>query len=136
MSKKTSNKRNLALGGLVLAGVSYVAGLLTAPKSGKETRKDIKNTAAKAKLEAEKKLKHAHSELNSTIDNATKKASTAKDGADKELKKALAQADIVRQKTREILSAVHEGEAQNKDLEKALNDVKNSIKHIKSFLKS
>ena len=49
--------------GAVVAGVAgYVAGILTAPKSGKETREDIKHAATKAKTEAEKKLKELHSD--------------------------------------------------------------------------
>lgn len=134
MTKKSHGNRNLAIGGLILAGASYVAGVLTAPKSGKETRKDIKKAAIKAKMEAEKKLKKAHSELSDLVDEAKKSAEKATKGADAELKKAITQAEKVRQKSREILSAVHEGEAQNKDLENALQDVKQAAKHLKTFL--
>ena len=128
-----SKKRNLAIGGVVLAGISYVAGVLTAPKSGKETRKDLKRAALKAKSEAEKKLKKAHSELNTTIDEVGKKAEVLKGKANDELKAALAVAKKVNQKTREILSAVHEGEAHDQDLEKAFKEVKKAVKHLKSF---
>ena len=135
MAKKDHTGRNLALGGLVLAAVSYVVGLLTAPKSGKETRGDIRKAALKAKTEAEKKLKQAHTDLNEAIESLEAKAKKSKDGADAEVKKVLKQADTVRQKTREILSAVHEGEAQDKDLDKALTDVKKALAHVKSYIK-
>jgi len=46
MSKDTGKK--VALGALIAASVGYVAGVLTAPKSGKETRQDIKNTGRKS----------------------------------------------------------------------------------------
>ena len=135
MAKKSHNTGKLALGGLILASISYVAGILTAPKSGKQTRKDIKDAAVKARMEAEKKLKKAHSELNDLVDEAKSKGTKAKKDADTELKKAITQAEKVKQKSREILSAVHEGEAQNKDLDMALQDVKQAAKHLKTFLK-
>lgn len=43
-----------ALGTAVAAGIGYVAGILTAPKSGKETRQNIQDQAIKAKKESEK----------------------------------------------------------------------------------
>lgn len=133
MVKKNHKGRNLAFGGLILAAVSYLVGLLTAPKSGKETRTDIRKAALKAKTEAEKNLKKAHTELSESIDLLESKVKTSKKSADAEVKKALKQADSVKQKTREILSAVHEGEAHDKDLEKALDEVKHAIKHVKQF---
>jgi gas vesicle protein len=134
MTDKSHNRRNIALGGLVLAGISYLAGVLTAPKSGKETRKDIRKAAAKAKTEAEKKLKKAHSELNVAIDELSKKAGKAKADVGKEMQKAIKQADEVKQKTREILSAIHEGEAHDHDLDKALGEVKQALKHVRKYL--
>ena len=47
MSKRS---RNFALGTAVAAAVGYLAGVLSAPKSGKETRKDIARTASKAEI--------------------------------------------------------------------------------------
>ena len=45
-------KKVLAIIGAVAAG--FTAGILTAPKSGKETRKDLKNKAVKMKADTEK----------------------------------------------------------------------------------
>lgn len=42
----------LALGAIVGAAVGIAAGILTAPKSGKETRDDIKQKASDAKRKA------------------------------------------------------------------------------------
>ena len=68
MAKSSSNKWAF---GAIMAGVAgFLAGVLTAPKSGKDTRKDIKNVALKARTEAEKNLKALHSELNHKIDEA------------------------------------------------------------------
>lgn len=127
-------KGKLAFGAVLAAGAGYLMGLLTAPKSGRETRKDIQNTAQKAKSEAEHKLKLAHSELSHLADEASKIAKNSKAKANAELKAALKQAETVRQKARELLSAVHEGEAEDRDLQKALNDAKKSISHLKNYL--
>lgn len=42
-----------------LAAAGFVAGILTAPKSGKETRADFKKKADEMKKEADKKTKEA-----------------------------------------------------------------------------
>src|SRR5688572_25193817 len=120
MAKNKHTGRNIAIGGVVLAGASYLAGILTAPKSGKQTRKDLKVAARKAKIDAEHKLKKAHSELNDVVDNLSKEATKLKGKAADELKEALAKAKVVKQKARELLSAIHEGEAADKDLDEAV----------------
>jgi gas vesicle protein len=48
-------KGKFAIGALLGAAAGFVAGILTAPKSGKETREDIKDTAVKAKNTAVEK---------------------------------------------------------------------------------
>lgn len=129
-----TNKRNVAVGTLLVAAAGYVAGLLTAPKSGRETRKDIRNAALKAKSEGERKLKTAHSELNVLLAEATLKASRSKNRASEELNKAKDKAEAIRDKTRVLLSAIHEGEAEDEDLNIALQDVKAAIKHLKQYV--
>lgn len=129
-----SKKGKIALGTLIAAGAGYVIGLLTAPKSGRETRKDIRSASLKAKAEAEKKLKTAHSELTVLLAEAEKKVKTSKDQVSKEVKAVLEQADTVRQKSRELLSAIHEGEAEDGDLQKAVDDAKDSITHLKKYI--
>lgn len=129
-----SNKRNIAVGTMLVAAAGYVAGILTAPKSGRETRKDVRNAALKAKSEAERKLKQAHSELTIQLTEATELAKKSKDKAGEELKKAIEKADGIRHKTRMILSAIHEGEAEDHDLQTALEEVKAAAKHLKQYV--
>lgn len=130
MSKKG---RNVALGTVIAAGLGYAAGILTAPKSGRETRKGIQNAAIKAKTEAEKTLKGLHSELGDLIDNGKHKAKNLKDAAKTELVEALAKAQFTKEKAREVLSALHEGDADDKDLKKAITEVKKAIEHLKKY---
>lgn len=123
-----------AVGTAVAAGIGYVAGVLTAPKSGKETRKDIHDKALKAKTETEKKLKELNTELNNLITTAKSRAKGAKAGAKTELHKALDKAVGAKEKAREVISAFHEGESEDKDLQKAVTDVNKAIDHLKSYL--
>lgn len=127
-------KRTAAIGTLIIAGAGYVAGILTAPKSGRETRKDIRKAAQKAKTEAERKLKRAYSELDNVLEQARNLASKSKGKVNSDVEKAQAQAQKAHQKARELLSAVHEGEADDKDLQKAIDEVKKAGANLKKFL--
>jgi len=127
--------RNVAIGTLLAAGAGYVAGILTAPKSGKETRKDIQRTALKKKAEAEKTLKNLHSELTELIHHGKAMAKDVKDTAKNELVEALGKAQSAKEKAREILSAVHEGDADDKDLQKAVAEAKSAADHLKKYVK-
>lgn len=126
--------KELAIGTAIAAGIGYVAGILTAPKSGKETRKDIERVAVMTKREAERKLKALHSELAEVMDNAKKKLRTAKSGAKDELSDILLKAQVAKEKAREMLSALHEGDAEDEDLKKAIADVNQAIDHLKKYL--
>jgi gas vesicle protein len=127
-------RRNLAVGGLAIAGLSYLAGILTAPKSGRETRKDLQKAALKAKAESERKLKKAHSELSDLLDQASKTADRSKTKLTDEWKSIIEHAESVRNKSRELLSAVHEGEAEDRDLQRAIAEAKKSITHVKKYI--
>ena len=129
-------RANFAIGAAIAAGVGYLAGILTAPKSGKETRQDIGKAAAKARREAERQLKDLHAELGELLKDANARIAagklTAKAGMDKAVEKAI----VARNKAREVLSAVHEGSAEDTELQKAVDDVKDALTHLKKFIKS
>jgi gas vesicle protein len=131
--KKTTKK---IAAGAVIAGVGgYLAGILTAPKSGKETRKDIKDAAVATTAEAERRLKELHTELSSLLDKAKTKSSELSGKTKIELDKLVGNGTVAKQKAREILSAIHEGDAEDKDLKKAVNETTAAVEHLKSYLK-
>jgi len=132
---KKSSGGKIAAGAAIAAVAGYVAGILTAPKSGKETRADIQQAATKARAEAEHKLKSLHSELNELIDQGKEISGKLSLRAKKQLAAALASAIKAKEKAREMLSAVHEGGAEDKDLQSAIDDVNKAIAHLKKFLK-
>ncbi len=127
--------RKFALGAIVVAGVSYIAGILTAPKSGKETRKDIADSAAKAKIEGEKQLKKLHSELNQLIDKSSIKSKEATKKANREYQEALKKATIAKEKARQLLSALHDGDADDPNLKAVIKEVKSAKENLAKFIK-
>lgn len=128
--------RNVAIGTVLVAGLAYVAGILTAPKSGKETRKDIQKAAIKAKAQAEIKLKELHSELNDLIDTAKSAAKSAQFKAQEGYTEALKRAEVAKTRAKEILSSLHEGDTSDEDLQSAIAEVKSAAKHLKKYLKN
>ncbi|MDB5165107.1 MAG: exported protein of unknown function [Candidatus Saccharibacteria bacterium] len=132
---KGENLKRIAIGGTIAAVAGYLAGLLTAPKSGKETREDIKATATKSYSEAEKDLKKLHTELGKVIDEAKSNGEKVSGKTQKELTDLLNKAKDTKEKAREMLSAIHEGDADDKDLDKAIKDASKAIDHIRDFLK-
>ena len=122
--------------GAVIAGVAgYLAGILTAPKSGKETREDIKEGVSTGMAQAEKTLKKLHTELNEVLTQAKVKAADLSGNAKVQLTKLLDNATAAKEKVRVMLSAVHEGDAEDKDLDKAIKEANAAISHLKDYLK-
>ena len=132
--KQEHTGRNMAIGAALAAGAGYVAGILTAPKSGKETRKDIKDTAAKTKAEAEKRLKALHSEVTELIDKAKAAVQNVSSGKKEDLGAAIQKAVAAKEAAREVLSALHEGDADDKDLKKAMADINDAVEHLKKYV--
>lgn len=128
--------KNVAIGALIAGAAGYVAGILTAPKSGKETRKDIADTAVKVKSEAEKKLKKLHGDLEIRIADAKKRALTLSSSAKQELESLVSRAVVAKEKARHMLSAFHEGETDDKDLEKVLKEVSAALEDLKAYVAS
>jgi gas vesicle protein len=126
--------KNVAIGAALAGVAGYVAGILTAPKSGKDTRKDIHDTAVKAKLEAEKQLKKLHSQLNDLLKQGKEVADklTGKGKADWE--KLAASAVASKDKVRAVLSSIHEGGIDDKDLQKAIKDAAAAVDSLKNYL--
>ena len=133
--RKQNVAKKVAIGSAIAATVGYLVGILTAPKSGKETRGDIKDAAARTMAEAEKELKKLHTELDKAIKQAKSNSAKLSVKAKKELDDLIVKAKVAKDKTREVLSAIHDGGADNKELDKAIKDANDSIEHLKQYLK-
>lgn len=84
------SKGKFALGALIGAAAGVVAGLLTAPKSGKETQADLKEAAGRLETETKAKATKVKSSIDSGVKKATKEANE-KIGETKEAAKDLKQ---------------------------------------------
>lgn len=127
-------RSKIALGTVLAAGAGYLAGVLTAPKSGRETRDDIRKKALAAKTEGEKKLKKMYSELDALLAQVNEKAKKSKEKLSVEVKESVATAESAKLKAKELLTAIHEGEAEDKDLSNAITDAKKAITNLKQYL--
>jgi gas vesicle protein len=137
--KRSDDKKDLArkfaIGAAITAVAGYIAGILTAPKSGKDTRQDIKEKATETYAAAEKELKKLHTELDNLIEEASDRLSSLKGSSDKNLENIVEKSRDAKQKTRELLSTLHDGEADDKDLKKAIQEASKAIEHLRDFLK-
>ena len=129
-----NNRIKLAIGTAIATGAGYLAGILTAPKSGKDTRDDIQKQSARVRKESEKKLKEISGELSELIVQVKAKVKTAEIGTKAEIHKALDRATAAKTKAREILSAFHEGESDDKDLEQSIKDAHKAVDHLRTYL--
>jgi len=134
-SEKNKQAKNLAFGTLIAAVVGYLVGLFTAPQSGKQTRNEVVKKANDVKSEAEAKLQKAHDELADLIDQAKAKATGLKTKAKAEVNDAADKAKVVKRKASGVLVAVSKGKADDKDLSKAINNVKKAKGDLANYLK-
>lgn len=126
--------KNVAIGAAIAGIAGYVAGILTAPKSGKETRKDIRDKAVQTKVEAEKKLKQLHSQLDDLLKQGKELSSKLSDSAKAEWNKLADAALASKDKVRAVLSSMHDGGTDDKDLQKAVSDATSAVDHLKDYL--
>lgn len=71
--------RKFAIGALIGAAAGVVAGVLTAPKSGKETRADLKHKAVELKEKAGDKADEAKTKAGKTAEDVRVAAEDLKD---------------------------------------------------------
>ena len=75
-----ANKGKVALGAILGAAVGVVAGVLTAPKSGKETRDDLKAKADDLKNQTKQKADQVKTKAETVAGDVKKKADEAVSG--------------------------------------------------------
>ena len=128
-------KSKIAIGTAVAAAAGYVTGVLTAPKSGKQTRKDISKKASKTKTEGEKQLKSLYSDLTDQVSKGEKKINSSKSKVDKKFKDSVDTAKKTQDKAKQLLSALHDGDADDPDLKKIIGEVKKAKANLAKFIK-
>ena len=131
---KSKILQKIAVGAALAGAAGYVAGVLSAPKEGKKTRRELKKTAEQSVSDVEKQLKQLHNELGDLMSKVADHKDTGKD-VHKKVDGAIKAANSTKDKLKVVLSSIHEGEASDKDLRKALEDASRSLAHLKKFIK-
>ena len=133
MDKK--EKKGLAIGTALGAVVGVIAGVLFAPKSGKETRKDIKDASEKAFNKVKQEVDDLQNEAKEIIEKLEEKAKglskKAKDTAGDHIKTAKHSASNLST----VVKSFKAGEATDKDLNDAIKKSKSALSSIKDYLK-
>jgi gas vesicle protein len=122
MDKK--EKKGLAIGAAIGAVFGVIGGILFAPKSGKETRSDIKHAAVTA---ADK----VHAEADELLEKAKSLTGKASDTAKKHVGEVKHTADNLR----EVVKSFKAGKASDKDLDSAIKKAKDATASLKTFFK-
>ena len=133
--KDDNGAKKFAIGAALTALAGYIAGVLTAPKSGKETREDVKNMAVETYSTAEKELKKLHTELGDVIGEAGDRLGALRGEGEKSLDEAVAKGKTAKEKAREVLSSLHDGAAEDKDLQKAITEATKAVENLRNYLK-
>ena len=128
--------KKVFLSALLAGAAGYLAGILTAPKSGRQTRQDIADKAGELKDDAEAQLKKAQTELNELAARAKNQAAELSDKAKAELSRAQTAAKTAQTKALSVLKAVKNGTADDQELQKALDEAKKARDHLRNYLKS
>jgi len=136
MSKNNHTGRKIAIGSAAAGVAGYLAGILTAPKSGKQTRGDIIDKGAEVKEEAEMQLQALNVELRDLIAKSKKESLALSSKAREEFDEAVVAAKDAQNKAGTILKSVKAGQADDPRLNKAIKQAKQAKKNLGKYLKN
>lgn len=137
MSKGKHEKgKGLAVGAALGAVAGVVTGVLFAPKSGRETRKDISDTAVKTKAKLLEEAKKANVEMHKVIDKvevmAREKGTVVSDKAKEALTNAKQARDNLSTKAEDLKAGKN---SDDQDLKQALKKAEEAQTALQKFLK-
>jgi gas vesicle protein len=106
LRKKPNTGKKMALSALIAGVAGYIGGVLTAPKSGKETRKKLTEEAEGFKDSAEEQLQKANEDLKVLLKDAKTKTVSLSAQAKEEFNEALLRAKDAQNKASSTLKAI------------------------------
>lgn len=119
-----NKKKSFAIGAVIGAVAGVVTGILFAPKSGKETRQDIKNTAIKT-------AQKVHDETVELVEKAKKLTGKTSNKA----KEYTSEAKKTALHLKDVMVAFKKGNASDSDLNDAVKKAKEAQKSLMAFFK-
>lgn len=136
MRRNEHTGRKIAFSAAIAGVTGYLAGLLTAPKSGKKTREDIVDVASGVRDGAVDDLQILEVELKDLIGKTKSKTVALSAQAREEFNEAVIKAKDAQNKATYVLKAVKAGEAEDPELNKAIKQAKQAKKNLGKFFKS
>lgn len=127
--------KKIAVGAAIAGAAGYVAGLLSAPKSGKDTRKELRRSADDGLGDFESQLKGLQKELRDLIGHAKGGGDDVSKQSQKKLDALVEKANDSKDKVQDVVHAFKGGKANDRDLKKAISDARHAVEHIKDFIK-
>jgi len=119
-------------GGIIGIIIGAIVGVLFAPKSGKETRDDIKEGTQAAMTQTEKQLKGLYKDLQDNTAAAKKSATTKTLKAKKEMDDLLKSSQPLQKQIKELISNIREGlDVDERDIEKLVEKAEKITQKIK-----
>lgn len=133
-TNNNDNGKKFFVGALIAGAAGYLAGILTAPKSGKETRQDIKDNASQMRQDVLNKASELRAEADEAVSKAKDKASEITGSAKLEIEEAVARVKKESQKVKELATALKAGKAEDPNLSSAISDLNDAITSLKKYL--
>jgi gas vesicle protein len=134
-NEKNNTGKKIAVGALLAGAVGYLTGILTAPKSGKQTREDIADKAVDIKESIEDQLIEINDELKKLISDSKSKTVALSSQAREEFNEAVVKAKDAQNKAATLIKSVKSGEAKDPELNKAIKQARQAAKNLKRYLK-
>ncbi len=136
LRRKEHIGRKVAIGSAIAGAAGYLAGILTAPKAGKQTRQVIADKADDLKNDTEGQLQELNTELKELIKTTKVKTVALSSSARAEFNEAVVKAKDAQNKSTQVLKAAKAGEASDPDLNKAVKQARMAIKNLGKFFKN
>jgi gas vesicle protein len=136
LRRKQNTGKKMALSALIAGAAGYIGGILTAPKSGKETRKQLAEEAEGLKDSTEEQLQKANEELKVLIKDAKTKTIALSAQAREEFNEAVIRAKDAQNKTSSTLKALKNGQAEDPELNKAVKQARQAAKNLGKYFKA
>ena len=136
MAKYSNNGKKIAIGAAIAGVTGYIAGILTAPQSGKHTREDIAEKASEVKEDSLDQLEDLEDELDVLIDRAKSKTIALSSHAREQFNEAVVKAKDAQNKASSVARAFKAGEADDPELNKAVKQARQAQKNLAKYFKA
>lgn len=126
--------RNVGIAAVVGLAAGYALGILTAPKSGKETREDIKDASTKAYKAAEARLKDVYEDLGDVIEKAGKQAKQLNEKGRAQLDSLVSAAHDAQARVKKLVGSARNGEGTPEEFEDAVKAAREAKSELQDYI--